>query len=115
MGPHHRVDQPGSFHELGDVAFVSIEWSPPYSFKSDEVAFGIPVHFTMQIIPNDTPDRRRGSCAPRLERVIRPNSNRYSEGRRRTRFGTSMQSSTPSRRRRRHRRDGRCPSPDATR
>lgn len=38
-------------HELGDVRFTITDWNPPHSFQSDEVALGIPVHFTMQIVP----------------------------------------------------------------
>lgn len=49
--------RPGSkfhcVHELGDVRFTITEWNPPHWFRSDEVALGIPVRFTMQIIPTD--------------------------------------------------------------
>lgn len=41
-------------HELGDVRFTITDWDPPHSFQSDEVAFDIPVHFTMQFVPTES-------------------------------------------------------------
>jgi hypothetical protein len=40
-------------HELGDVNFVITDWNPPVHFTSDEVALGIPIQFTMRILPID--------------------------------------------------------------
>jgi hypothetical protein len=37
-------------HELGDVTFTITDWNPPWHFVSDEIAFGIPIQFTMQIL-----------------------------------------------------------------
>jgi hypothetical protein len=55
-------------HELGDVRFTIVEWDPPHLFMSEEVAFDIPVHFTMQFL-----DEQDGTCirimyqAPRVD------------------------------------------------
>ena len=37
---------------MGDLTFVITDWNPPIHFVSDEIAFGIPVQFTMRILPN---------------------------------------------------------------
>jgi len=39
-------------HNLGDVTFTITDWNPPWHFVSNEIAFGIPIQFTMQIIPD---------------------------------------------------------------
>ncbi len=39
-------------HEMGEVTFTITEWEPPSYFISDELAFGIPVQFTMQFLPS---------------------------------------------------------------
>ena len=52
-GPVRSGSQFHCVHELGDVRFTITSWNPPRSFQSDELAFDIPVHFTMQIIPRD--------------------------------------------------------------
>ncbi len=41
-------------HKLGDVRFTITDWNPPHWFRSDEMALGIPIPFTMQIVPTDT-------------------------------------------------------------
>jgi hypothetical protein len=38
-------------HNMGDVTFTITDWNPPWHFVSDEIAFGIPIQFTMQILP----------------------------------------------------------------
>ena len=38
----------------GHVRFTITDWDPPHAFESDEVAFDIPVHFTMEVLPSDT-------------------------------------------------------------
>lgn len=38
-------------HDMGDVTFTITDWNPPLHFVSDEIAFGIPIQFTMQILP----------------------------------------------------------------
>jgi hypothetical protein len=38
-------------HDMGDVTFTITDWNPPSHFVSDEIAFGIPIQFTMQILP----------------------------------------------------------------
>jgi hypothetical protein len=48
-GPVREGSQYHCVHEMGDVRFTITDWNPPHSFESDEVAFGIPVHFTMQV------------------------------------------------------------------
>ena len=39
-------------HEMGDVRFTITDWNPPHHYESDEVALGIPVHYTMQFVPS---------------------------------------------------------------
>ena len=38
-------------HDMGDVTFTITDWNPPAHFVSDEIAFGIPIQFAMQILP----------------------------------------------------------------
>lgn len=38
-------------HALGEVTFTITDWDPPNYFASDELAFGIPVRFTMKVLP----------------------------------------------------------------
>ena len=38
-------------HEMGNVTFTVTDWHPPHHFTSDEIAFGMPVHFAMQVVP----------------------------------------------------------------
>jgi len=42
-----------SVHRLGDLTSLVDVRAPPFLFERDEIAFGIPVHSTMQIIPTD--------------------------------------------------------------
>jgi len=51
-GPVREGSRYHCVHQLGDVTFIITDWNPPHHFESDEVAFGIPIHFTMQIVPN---------------------------------------------------------------
>ncbi|MGI9666871.1 MAG: hypothetical protein ACR2N2_07215, partial [Acidimicrobiia bacterium] len=44
-------------HELGDVRFVITDWNPPHGFEADEVAMGIPVHYTLRIDANEAGSR----------------------------------------------------------
>lgn len=53
-GPVRPGSQFHCVHELGDVRFTITDWNPPHSFQSDEVALGIPIHFTMQITLTDS-------------------------------------------------------------
>jgi hypothetical protein len=50
-GPVREGSQYHCVHEMGDIRFTITDWNPPHSFESDEVVFGIPVHFTMQVLP----------------------------------------------------------------
>lgn len=52
-GPVREGSKYHCVHEMGDVRFTITDWNPPHSFRSDEVALGIPVGFTMQFIPGD--------------------------------------------------------------
>jgi hypothetical protein len=53
-GPVGVGSQYHCVHEQGDVRFTITDWDPPHAFESDEVAFDIPVHFTMEVLPSDT-------------------------------------------------------------
>ena len=52
-GPIREGSQYHCVHEMGDIHFTITDWNPPHSFESDEVVFGIPVHFTMQVLATD--------------------------------------------------------------
>lgn len=52
-GPVREGSQYHCVHELGNVRFTITDWNPPHSFDSDEVALGIPVHFTVQSLPTE--------------------------------------------------------------
>ena len=58
-GPVREGSEYHCVHELGDVRFTITDWNPPYHFESDEVALGVPVHFTMQVEPLDQGSRLR--------------------------------------------------------
>ena len=53
-GPVREGSQYHCVHEMGDVTFTITDWNPPTSFESDEIALGIPVHFTMEVLPRGT-------------------------------------------------------------
>lgn len=52
-GPVREGSMYHCVHEMGDVTFTITDWNPPHSFESDEVALGVPVHFTMQFVPGE--------------------------------------------------------------
>jgi hypothetical protein len=51
-GPVGVGSQYHCVHELGEVTFTITDWDPPRYFASDELAFGIPVRFTMKLLPH---------------------------------------------------------------
>lgn len=53
-GPVGEGTQYHCRHEMGDVRFTFTDWYPPEHFSSDEVAFEIPIQFTMQILAKDS-------------------------------------------------------------